>query len=401
MKRLILSVLALILAAIAVVYFVRDPGSADIALLGWQLHTSALGLLALIFIAFIGLSLIGRILAAILNIPTFWRRRNARQKRVAADEQLLRAWAELVRGRFDVAEKLALTQHQNASVAPMHYLIAMDARIAKGELTAALQLLNDVRGEFPRFADYLALHTANQLHAQQHLAPAIELLHALHLRHPKDEAITCALAETLYSAADWEKLVLLLPVLRRLNWPGLPEQNLQRLSLGAYRGLIDQFARQAKAEALTALWTDIPRDLRSQEALVIRYAQAWLVLNQPAKAEHILEKSLAEHSSNALLRAWVALPPANPEHALKNLAGWLNAARSSVDEPTRAFATASLAWLSGDEDRAQKTLAPLLENNPDVPTLKLAADIAQHQRDSTRALALTTQALAQTKLARL
>jgi HemY protein len=392
MKRLSLIALAFILAATATVYFVRDPGTADIALLGWNLQTSALGLLALLLVTFVGLSLAWRILAAVLNIPAFWRQRTARQKRAAADEQLLQAWAELARGRFDIASKLALTQHKHASIAPMHYVVAADALLAKEDTHAALNVLNEVRANFPRFADYLALHIANRLQAQHNLAPAIELLHALHLRHPKDEAITCALAEALYSAADWEKLAILLPVLRRLNWPGLTEQNLQRLSLGVYRGLIDQQARQQKPESLTALWADVPKALRSNAPLLISLAQAWLVLKQPANAELVLEKALSQHGTNEMLRAWLAIPPANPAQALGQLDGWMNQSRGTVDEATRAYATAYLAWLSGDEERAQKALAPSLANHPDVPALKLAADIAQHQRDSVRALALLTQA---------
>ena len=392
MKRLALVALALILAMVTAIYFVRDPGTADIALLGWHLQTSALGLLALLLVTFIGLSLVWRLFAALLNIPKFWRQRTARQKRASADEQLLQAWAELVRGRFDIAGKLALSQHKQASIAPMHYVVATEALLAQGQTPAALNLLDEVRTNFPRFADYLALHCANRLHAQHNLAPAIELLQALHLRHPKDEAITFALAQALHSAEDWEKLATLLPVLRRLHWPALTEQHLQRLSLGVYRGLIDQLARQHKPEPLAALWADVPKDLRGNTTLLISLAQAWLALKQPAKAELVLEKALAQHATNETLRAWLAIPPANPAQALGHLDGWMNQSPGSVDEATRAYATAYLAFLSGDDERAQRLLAPSLEHQPDVPSLKLAADIAQHQRDSVRALALLTQA---------
>lgn len=392
MKRLALVILALIFATTAAVYFVRDPGTADIALLGWHLQTSALGLLALLFAAFIGLSLAWRIMAALLNIPAFWRQRTARQKRAAADEQLLQAWAELIRGRFEIAGKLALSQHAHASIAPMHYVVATEALLALGDSPAALNLLDEVRRNFPRFADYLALHMANRWHAQHNLAPAIELLQSLHIRHPKDEAVTCALAEALYSGADWEKLATLLPVLRRLNWPSFTEQNLQRLSLGVYRGLIDQLARQYKPEPLAALWATIPKDLRGNTNLLMSLAQAWLVLKQPAKAELVLGKALAQQGTNEILRAWIAIPPANPAQALGQLEGFMNQSRGTVDEATRAYATAYLAFLSGDEERAQQALAPSLANQPDALTLKLAADIAQHQRDSVQALALLTQA---------
>ncbi|MHB8921295.1 MAG: heme biosynthesis HemY N-terminal domain-containing protein [Halothiobacillus sp.] len=392
MKRLALIVLILGLAVAAGLYFVRDPGTADIALLGWQLQTSALGLLALLFVAFIVLTLIWRIVASVLNIPTFWRQRSARQKRAAADEQLLRAWAELERGRFEVAGKLALTQHAHASVPPLHYVVAADALLARGETLAALNLLDEVRHSFPRFADYLALHLANRFRAQHNLPPAVELLQNLATRHPKDEAIICAFAETLYMAADWDKLRTLMPVLRRLKWPGLAEQDLYRYELGVYRGLMAAMVRAKQPDQLTALWIDVPKTLRTDASLLNAAARAWVQLGQPAQAEQLLEKALNHTCTPELLRHWLAVPPANPVRARALFQGWVNRPNCTVDEPTRAYGRAWLAWLNDDLDGAQQALAPILNDQPDVPSLKLAAEIAQRQRDSVQALALYTQA---------
>ncbi|OZB79022.1 MAG: hypothetical protein B7X28_08670, partial [Halothiobacillus sp. 13-55-253] len=243
MKRFVLILIILVLAAGAGFYFIRDPGTADIALLGWELQTSALGLLALIIVGFIVLAIIWRVISAVLKLPSLWRRRSARQKQQAADEQVLRAWAELERGRFSVAEKLARARLNEASLPPLNYVIAADALMAQDETAATLSLLDEVRTSFPRFADFLSLHIANRFRQQKNLAPALELLQSLAAAHPKDEAIVCAFAETLFEAADWEKLRTLMPALRRLKWSGLTEQDVQRYDRAVYGGLIQEAAR--------------------------------------------------------------------------------------------------------------------------------------------------------------
>lgn len=393
MKRFVLILLILALAAVAGFYFVRDPGTADIALLGWQLQTSALGLLALIVLVFIVLTLMWRVVSALLNIPEFWRRRSARQKQQAADEQLLRAWAELARGRFAVAEKLALAQRANASLPPLHYVVAADALLARGEVVAVLSLLDEVRADFPRFADFLALHVANQFRIRHNYAPALELLQSLAAKHPKDEAIICAFAEALSVAEDWAKLRTLMPALRRLKWSGLTEQDVRRYDLAVYGGLIGVAVRARQPEQLATLWSELPKALTMNPALLGALARGWVQLGRPAEAERVLEKALNQTCSTALLRHWLAVPPSNPVRAQTLFNGWLSQSGCIVDAQTRAYGLAWLAWLNDDFEGAQQALTGILADQPDVSSLKLAAQIAERQRDSTQALAFYAQVL--------
>lgn len=393
MKRFVLILLILVLAAGAGFYFIRDPGTADISLLGWELQTSALGLLALIIVGFIALAIVWRIISAVLKLPSFWQRRSARHKQQAADERLLRAWAELERGRFAVAYKLARERLDEASQPPMHYVIAADALMAQGETSAALDLLDEVRGAFPRFADFLSLHMANRFRQQKNLTPALELLQSLAAAHPKDEAIACAFAETLFEAGDWEKLRTLMPALRRIKWSGLTEQDVQRYDRAVYSGLIQAAARQKQAAELTAIWNDAPKNLRQDELMLVPLANAWLTLGQPDEAERILEKALDQQCTKTLLLKWLALPPKDPDRARTRFNHWASQSSTCrVDSTTRAYAQARLALLNDDIEGAKQALAPVLNDHPDVPSLQLAARIAERERDSAQAVMYYTQA---------
>ncbi len=392
MKRFALILIVLVLAAGAGFYFIRDPGTADIALLGWELQTSALGLLALIIVGFIALAIIWRVISAVLKLPSLWRLRSARQKQQAADEQLLRAWAELERGRFGVAEKLARARLNEASLPPLNYTVAADALMAQGETAATLNLLDEARSTFPRFADFLSLHIANRFRQQKNLAPALELLQSLAAAHPKDEAIVCAFAETLFEAADWEKLRTLMPALRRLKWSGLTEQDVQRYDRAVYGGLIQEAARHKQTSELAAIWNDAPKSLRQDELMLASLANSWLTLGQPDEAERILETALDQQCTPALLRQWLALPPKDPARAVTRFNRWANQITCQSDTNLRAYAQARLAWLNDDTEGAKQALAPVLNDQPDVSSLKLAAQIAEHERDSTQAVVYYTKA---------
>lgn len=393
MKRFALILILLLLAIGAGFYFVRDPGTADIALLGWQLQTSALGLIALVIVGFIVLAILWRIIAATLKLPSLWKHRSARKKQQAADEQLLRAWAELERGRYSTAERLAKSGLKDASQPPMHYVVAADALMAQGDTLATINLLDEAKKTFPRFGDFLALHIANRLRLQKNLAPALEILHSLATAHPKDEAIITAFAAALFDAADWEKLRTLMPALRRLKWPGLTEQDVLRYDRGVYSGLIQQAARQKQKAEVAALWNEAPKHLREDTLMLSALANAWLTLDEPNEAERILETALDQHCTPALLHQWLELPPADLARALSLIEIWFSRSDCTADANLRAYAKARLAWLNEDTDTAKKALGAVLDDFPDKNILMLAAQIAEHERDSAQAAAYYAKSL--------
>lgn len=394
MKRFVIFGLLILLAVAAGFYFVRDPGTADIALLGWELQTSALGLLVLILLAYVALTVLGRFLSALFGLPRYLRRRSARHKQAAADEALLRAWAELERGRYAAAEKLALTNRLHGSLPPLHSVVALDALLGRGETAAAVDLLNEVRTQYPRFADFLALHLANRLRYERQYPPALELLHGLSVAHPKDEAILCAFAETLYAAEDWAKLQTLLPALRRLKWPGFTEQDLIRIEVAVFEGLMAEATRARDAERLSQLWAEVPKSMKANHRLIGRLARAWVQLDRSSDAERLLEKALKQACSPELLRLWLDLPLADPGRSRNLFASWSSQADCGLTDADLAYGRARLAWLNDDLTTALSELATALSHHPDVATLQLAAQIHEQQRDSVQALAFYKQAAA-------
>lgn len=394
MKRLLLIILGLILAGIAALYALRDPGTADISLLGWQLHTSALGFLVLLIGLMIALSIVWKALAALLRLPAFFRARSARARKKQADDALLRAFAESTRGRFAEAESLAMTHQEAASVGPMHFVVAIDAALARGDTPTALTRLDQARAIYPRFASYLSLHMAKQLTADGQHAIAIELLQRLYSTHEQDEAVLLTLATALYAGEDWEKLHSLMPAVRRLKPKQLDEQTLWQWERGQLIGRLGAVVRSGRMDEWHRWSQEIPKKLKADAGLIRAQADAARALGNPQAAKQVLERALMDAPNAALLRQWLPLTDDEAPAATTLLDRVLTAHPGSLDDATIALARAHLALHRDDFAATQQWLAPLLTPGTDFSALMLAAELAERQRDSASASAWYAKALA-------
>ena len=396
MKRVFVILLALIIAGGATLYLLRDPGTANIALLGWQLHTTALGFIALVLGLMIVLAVLSRSLLALLRLPAFFRARSARARKKQADDALLRAFAESARGRFDAAETLAIQHIEHASIGPMHFVIAADAALSRGDTAAALARLDQTRAAYPRFADYLALHMAKRLSINGQHTTATELLQRLHSTHDRDEAVQLALAEALYRAEDWQKLHALMPAIRRLKTARLTEQTLWQWERGQLLGRLPAVTRSGSLDTLRAWATEIPKSLKTDEGIVRAQAEATRALGHPNEARQLLERALEQAPSPALMRPWLALTATDTAAASAVLHRIEAQHPSALDDNSRALAHATLALQREDFTAAEAALAPALRESHDPALFTLAAELAERQRDSARAAAMYAKALALT-----
>jgi len=394
MKRFIIGLIVLGLAVAAGFYFVRDPGTATVSLLGWELQTTALGLLVLMLVLFALLALLLRLVRGAFRLPEWLRRRSFKRRQNEANEQLLRAWAERQRGRISSAEKLALGSLEHASVPPMHYVVAIDALLDQHQTEKVEGLLTDVRRRFPRFADFLSLHVAKRLAHQGAHHKARELIQALHAAHPEDEAVTRAYAESLLGDQAWPELEALLPQLRRMNHMLLTETDLMRYERSLMIGQLTDAARQGDLDALSRRWAEAPRNLATDPEITLAYGRLLVKLEQGRAATDLAEKWLKSRFDSRIMRFWADLPHADVATAQARLDGFLGA-HNNGDAESEAFcyARSRLLYLQEDYDAAQRELQPLLNGQPHITTLRLAAEIHARMRDSSMAARLYERAL--------
>jgi HemY protein len=403
------------------VYFVPDAGMASIEFAGWRVETSVVALLVAVALLYLLLRLVTRLLGALLDLPARLTRRTADQKRQAADEKLLRAWAERQRRESDSAARFALAGVEDGSLPPLHFQVAIDAWLdrldpsRRGELQAPVaevrervtELLETVSRRFPRFSEFLRLHLTQRLMAIGEIEWAGETLAPLAEAHPRDEAILLLRAQWLERAGDHEALADLLPTLRRIKDRRLTADELLRIERLVLRGRIRAAARDRDLDRLSRLWAETNRAVVDQATVVIAYAEALLRAGSPDAAAAVLEKRLSRHREVDVLHAWAELPHADPEEARKRLLrllpeDWSEPANApdvgeARERAAFAYAMARLALESSDPTAA-RSWASRLPLDQEGRYMVIAARVHARLRDSSEAAILYERALARAGL---
>jgi len=418
MKRAILWFLLLAVLVAAGIYFLPDAGIAVVEFAGWRIETTAVGLTLIAVIALVVLAVIWRLLAGVVRLPSRWSKRSAEGRRRAADEKLLRAWAERQRRETDEARRYALAGVEDGSLPPMHFQVAIDAlldafdparqgiaRHSRDEYRSEIgDLFETVSRRFPKFAEFLRLHIVQRLMALGEIDWAREMVEPLAETHPRDEAILLIRAQLLERAADWEALASLLPTLRRVKNVRLTGDELLRLERAVLLGRIEAGARRRDLDGLSRLWAEAGRNVTDNAAVVVAYARALQQADADRAAVGLLEKRLSRHREVAVLHAWADLDHEDPAEARRRLLrlvpeDWNEPANApdvphAAERAAFAHAMATLALEEGDPSAAQIWIGRLGPLDRDVRYLAIAARVHARLRDSNEASVLYERALA-------
>ncbi|MCL7745014.1 hypothetical protein LV476_08695 [Guyparkeria hydrothermalis] len=422
MKRVIVWTVLLVVLVAAGIYFLPDAGVAVVEIAGWHVETTAVGLLVVAVLALLVLHLLWRLIAGMLNLPSRWANRSAKQRRRVADEKLLRAWAERQRGQAELAQRYALAGVEDGSLPPMHIQVAIDAlldgldpsrkgvpgRNRESTREEIGDLFETVGRRFPKFAEFLRLHIVQRLIALGETEWAQSMLEPLIETHPRDEAILLIRAQLLEMADDVEQLAALLPTLRRIKDKRLTGDELLRMERRVLLGRIEAAARSRDVDRLSRLWAEANRPVVDSDAVTVAYAQALVRVGASQAAAQVLEKRLSRMLEASTLQAWAEIPHEQPAEARRRLLkvvpdDWAEPGEAAdVGRPREraafAYAMARLALAESDPSGAQMWIGRLGPLDQDLRYLAVAARVHARLRDSSEAAVLYERALARAGL---
>ena len=371
MRLLFLSLLAMAAAVGLALLVKEEPGYVLIGYDVWTVETTLAWLILLDVMLIVLIYLSVRLWVNTLTIPSrlsAWRsRRSTRRARRALNQGLV----ALSEGHWKGAEKSLLRYADHSESPLLNYLAAARSAQQQGAHERRDQYLQLAHESMPSADVAVGLTQAELQLAHEQLEQALATL--MHLRSiaPK-HAYVLNLLTTLYKRLeDWQQLRDLIPELRKQKV--VDEAELLHLQVTIYTGLLNQAAQAEAAEQLTQEWNKIPKNLRSNEALVDCYARHLLARNQNDPAETLLREAIKRHWSETLAQLygqveadsskqlstaeeWLSKHPRNP--ALLLTLGQL-CLRCKLWGKARSYLEASIG--AGATPAAYRVLGALLE----------------------------------------
>lgn len=320
MRYLIISFLILVLSVFIGVEIGRAHSYILITYNHWVIETSLWVALCVLFLFFIVLYFLLRVLARTFGFGKqyrHWRRLRQYRKARALTH---RGLCELTEGYWHKAEELLLKSAKLTPNPLIDYLGAAQAAQAQHAYDRRDNYLRRAHSANKESAVAIGLTQAKlQIEAQQ-WEQALSTLQNLYQAEPNHGYILKLLTKVYVELREWGKCQELLPKLRKHRV--LLDKELEHLEHQVYLALLPQLTNN-DPNTLNHFWKSIPKTLRQDPKLVSAYILALLKLRQDEKACDVLDIYL-KHCWNAdVLKLYSEIRPENPLKLLSNVEHWL------------------------------------------------------------------------------
>ena len=371
-------VLALAGALVAQLLLAQDPGYVLVRWRGYDYTTTVLVAVALLFAGAFALWL----LWALLSMPfRAWGRHRDGRARARIGE----GFEALHQGHWARAEKLLLQAAEDERVEAAARTGAAQAALARGDTAAARAHLDGFGERHPASRAIagaeLALRDQRPTDALVALdAPAAQPL------PPRGLALRAeALGSSGQAAQAWG---LLGPLRKQHAWP-------EAVLVEREAAWAEASLREADdANALAERWDALPRDLRTEPAVVSTYARRAAELGWDDAATGSIEHALDTRWDEGLATRYGQLPVGRIEQRRARAATWLKAHPAS---PALLLTLARFSHASGDRDQAEDYLHRALAQGGGADAWEALGDGYAEAGDEARARQCYANALAATR----
>ena len=382
MKRLFIAVLAtLLLAAVLAAAIAHDPGYVLIAFGNYTLETTvwvAVALLLVILLAMYCAILILHRSVRQGSIFSRWRNNwNERRGRQLTQRGLL-AYLE---GNFERA-RVVLDRGANRTEAPaINYLLAARASAAHGEYKMAESyLLRAQRSDDG--TDFAIAVTAAELQLRQGKLPeALAALTRLRNQATKHPYVLKLLQDLYTSLRDWEKVIELLPQLRKTKL--ITREASFDIEARAIAAWFDDTAAQKQIEKMRGRWQTLPRAVERDARVIAAYTRGLIALGAGDEAEILLRNFLKRHWHIELVELYSRAEGNDVSRQFAQAEQWLREHGSSA---TLLLCLGRLAVRNQLWGKARDYFEQSLqiESRPEtcVELARLLARLGQHERSA-------------------
>lgn len=321
MRLVLVVIAALLVAIIATLAALKDPGYVLIARAPWSAEMS---LPVFIFLALAGSAavyLLIYLVVRLVRIPhdvARWRsQRHVRQSRDA----LYQGLAKLAEGNWVEAEAHLLASMRGADMPLLSYLGAACADQGQGNLEKRDEYLAAAQRSSPQYHLAVGMTQANLQYLAHQSERALATLTELRQIAPKHKHVLKLLAQLFLELRDWTNLADLIPHLRQNGV--LTPREIDALEMRAHRELLTLTLPAGSIEPLQKAWNAVPKALRQHPAFVAIYARHLIQQNEMNAAESLLRPAIEREWDDTLVELYGLTHSDHPDEQLETAESWL------------------------------------------------------------------------------
>ncbi|HEX7044528.1 MAG TPA: heme biosynthesis HemY N-terminal domain-containing protein [Burkholderiales bacterium] len=382
MRLVLVVIAALLVAIVATLAALEDPGYVLIARHPWSLETSLPVFAVLALAAVAAVIVVAYLVVRLVRIPrdvARWRaKRTARQSREALYQGLLR----LAEGNWAEAEANFVLSLRGSEMPLIAYLGAACAAQGQGNLEKRDEQLAAAQRSAPQHHLAIGMMQANLQYLAHQPEQALATLSQLRQEAPKHHHVLKLLAQLYLDLRDWTNLAELIAPLRQHQ--ALPEREIDALELRAHRELLMLSLPSGSLEPLRKAWNAVPKALRRQPAFIAIYARHLIQQQEMNEAEALLRDAIAEEWDDALVELYGLVQSEQPEQQLETAESWREL---YPDNPKLLLTLGRLAIYCRQDQKAAGYLEKCVNLRGPIEAYRELGALLERLGDKDRALA--------------
>ncbi|ACR67362.1 protoheme IX biogenesis protein HemY [Edwardsiella ictaluri] len=326
----------------------------------YNIETSVTSLVIMLILLMLALFALEWLLRRLLRTGARTRGWFIGRKRTRARRQTCAGLLKLTEGDYGQVEKLLARNADHADQPLVNYLLAAEAAQQRGDELRANQYLEraaEVAGSDPLPVDITRVRlqlARGENHAARH---GVDALLNYAPRHPE----VLRLAEQAYLRTDaFGPLLEILPALAKQGLHS--DDDIEKLQIRAYIGLMDQAMANGGSEELKQWWKAQRRTTRHETVLQVALAEHLIECDDHGAAQQIVVDGLKRRFDERLVQLMPQLKSGNPEQLEKLLQQQIRQHGAS------ALLNSTLGQLlmrHGEWQQAAEVLRAALKQRPD------------------------------------
>ncbi len=379
MKLLITAIIALLASVAIALYAKDDPGYIMVNYGNWTMEASLVLVLSVGIVGYIILYQATKLLGGTLKSPKTLLSWNGKRKECKARMANAQGMIDLAEGNWKKAEQLLSQNAQAGELPVLNYLGAARAAQKLGAKERRDHYLKMARQLSPRNSIAVSLTQAELLMSNGQLEEAAQSLKLLRQFAPKNESILKLLAKLYTKMGEWNKLIDILPALRKNHV--LSTFDLDRLEHMAYAELLKCSAHDV--ELLNNAWHRTPRRIRKQESVLLEYTHALISHGQGHQSEELIYQVINNNWNDELCYLYGIIKGNNLGRQYKNAEKLLRKQRTN---PVLLLTLGRLALRNGELEKARGYLEASMQADPQPETCKELAALMEKCGEQEKAI---------------